>query len=177
MLDNILDNSGIGATIAHIQGANARAITNVVASFLNVLLGLTGVQIILARNVAKDWMVAGGYSTNVVPVAPNAGGGNSIVLAGVRSGQRLHQIKKHYLTTNKYVKMLEISVLKQGAYETVPSFWAKIQKYGDQLGYIPAQKKTYFLSRVRSDIRDEIYRIDQTKPINDIIDSLAELEL
>ncbi|CAG8485117.1 2402_t:CDS:2 [Acaulospora colombiana] len=30
---------------------------------------------------------------------------------------------------------------------------------------------------VRSDIRDEIYRIGQTKPINDIIDSLAELEL
>ncbi|CAG8850584.1 8307_t:CDS:2, partial [Racocetra persica] len=27
------------------------------------------------------------------------------------------------------------------------------------------------------DIRDEIYRIGQTKPINDIIDSFAELEL
>ncbi|CAG8835407.1 23037_t:CDS:2, partial [Racocetra persica] len=29
----------------------------------------------------------------------------------------------------------------------------------------------------RPDIRDEIYRIGQTKPINDIINSLAELEL
>ncbi|CAG8824998.1 19169_t:CDS:2 [Gigaspora margarita] len=73
--------------------------------------------------------------------------------------------------------MLEIGALKQGIYESVPSFWVKIQKYGDQLGYTPAQKKTHFLSGVRPDIRDEIYRIDQTKPINDIIDSLAELEL
>ncbi|CAG8777267.1 16308_t:CDS:1, partial [Gigaspora rosea] len=73
--------------------------------------------------------------------------------------------------------MLEIGALRQGLYETVPSFWAKIRKYGDQLGYTPAQKKTHFLSGVRSDIRDEIYRIGQTKPINDIIDSLAELEL
>ncbi|CAG8782719.1 43441_t:CDS:2 [Gigaspora margarita] len=73
--------------------------------------------------------------------------------------------------------MLEIGALRQGIYESVPSYWAKIQKYGDQLGYTLAQKKTHFLSRVRPDIRDEIYRIGQTKPINDIIDSLAELEL
>ena len=86
-------------------------------------------------------------------------------------------MKKHYPTANKYVKILEIGALKQGVYESVPSFWAKIQKYGDQLGYTPAQKKTHFLSGVRPDIRDEIYRIGQTKPINDIIDSLAELEL
>ncbi|CAG8845360.1 15951_t:CDS:2, partial [Racocetra persica] len=64
--------------------------------------------------------------------------------------------------------MLEIGALKQGVYES---------KYGDQLGYTPAQKKLHFLSGIRSDIRDEIYRIGQTKPINDIIDSLAELEL
>ncbi|CAG8540094.1 16123_t:CDS:2 [Cetraspora pellucida] len=73
--------------------------------------------------------------------------------------------------------MLEIGALRQGIYESIPSFWAKIQKYGDQLGYTPAQKKTHFLSGVRPDIRDEIYRIGQTKPINDIIDNLAELEL
>ncbi|RIB09312.1 hypothetical protein C2G38_2146623 [Gigaspora rosea] len=73
--------------------------------------------------------------------------------------------------------MLEIGALRQGVYKSVPSFWAKIQKYGDQLGYTPAQKKPHFLSRVRPDIRDEIYRIGQTKPINDIIDSLAKLEL
>ncbi|CAG8832889.1 21750_t:CDS:2, partial [Cetraspora pellucida] len=85
-------------------------------------------QIILARNVAEDWTIAGGCPTNAIPVAPNAGG-------------------------------------------------AKIQKYGDQLGYTPAQKKTHFLSGVRPDISYEIYRIGQTKPINDIIDSLAELEL
>ncbi|CAG8844157.1 156_t:CDS:2, partial [Gigaspora margarita] len=94
-LQNVLDNSGIGATIVHIQDANAVAITGAVASFSNVPLGLS----------------------------------------------------------------------------------AKIQKYGDQLGYTLAQKKTHFLSGVRPDIRDEIYRIGQTKPINDIIDSLAELEL
>ncbi|CAG8850548.1 21548_t:CDS:1, partial [Racocetra persica] len=73
--------------------------------------------------------------------------------------------------------MLEIGALRQGVYKSVPSFWAKIQKYGDQLGYTPAQKKTYFLSGIRPDIKDEIYRIGQTKPINDIIDSFAELEL
>ncbi|CAG8794432.1 12422_t:CDS:2 [Dentiscutata erythropus] len=99
-LENVLDNSGIGAKIVHIRGANAGGITGAVASFPNVLLGLTNAQIISARN-----------------------------------------------------------------------------KYGDQLGYTPAQKKTHFLFGVRPDIRDEIYRISQTKPINDIIDSLAELEL
>ncbi|CAG8856583.1 26183_t:CDS:1, partial [Gigaspora margarita] len=66
--------------------------------------------------------------------------------------------------------MLEIGALRQGIYENVPSFWVKIQKYGDQLGYTSAQKKTHFLSGVKPDIRDEIYRIGQTKPINDIID-------
>jgi len=73
--------------------------------------------------------------------------------------------------------MLEIGSLKQGAHESVASFWAKIQKYGDQLGYTDAQKKTYFLSGVREDIREEVYRIGQHRPINDILDNLAELEL
>ncbi|CAG8695535.1 8261_t:CDS:2 [Racocetra persica] len=71
--------------------------------------------------------------------------------------------------------MLEIGALRQGIYESVSSFWAKIQKYGDQLGYTPAQKKTHFLSGVRPDIRDEIYRIGQTKPINDIIDTIEKI--
>ncbi|RIB08438.1 hypothetical protein C2G38_2211659 [Gigaspora rosea] len=127
-LENVLDNSGIGATIAHIRGANAAAITCAVASFPNVPLGLTGAQIIPARNVAEDWTIAGGRPTNAVPVAPNAGG--------------------------------EIGALRQGVYKSVPSFWAKIQKYGDQPSYTPAQKKTHFLSGVRSDIRNEIYRIE-----------------
>ncbi|CAG8845361.1 15952_t:CDS:1, partial [Racocetra persica] len=60
-----------------------------VASFPNVPLGLTGAQIIPARNVAKDWTIAGGHPTNAVPVVPNARGGVSIILAGIRSGQRL----------------------------------------------------------------------------------------
>ncbi|CAG8857089.1 35241_t:CDS:1, partial [Gigaspora margarita] len=119
----------------------------------------------------------GGRPTNAVLVAPNAGGGIPIILAEMRSGQRLWWMKKHYQTANKYVKMLEIGALRQGIYESVHLFWVKIQKYGDQLGYTPAQKKTHFLSGVRPDIRDEIYKIGQTKPINDIIDSLAELEL
>ncbi|CAG8826924.1 32863_t:CDS:2, partial [Racocetra persica] len=176
-LENVLDNSGIGETIAHIRGTNAEGITSAVASFPNVPLGLTDTQIISARNVAEDWTIAGGRPTNAVPVAPNAGRGVPIILAEIRSGQRLSWIKKHYPTANKYVKMLEIGALRQGVYESVSSFWAKIQKYGDQLGYTSAQKKTHFLSGVRPDIRDEIYRIGQTKPINDIIDSLAELEL
>ncbi|CAG8819518.1 17655_t:CDS:1, partial [Dentiscutata erythropus] len=49
-LENVLDNSGIGATIAHICGANTGDITGAVASFPNVPLGLTGAQIISARN-------------------------------------------------------------------------------------------------------------------------------
>ncbi|CAG8810809.1 8523_t:CDS:2, partial [Racocetra persica] len=131
-LENVLDNSGIGATIAHIRGANAGGITGAVASFPNVPLGLTGAQIILAQNVAKDWTIARRCPTNTVLVAPNARGGVSIILAGIRSEQRLWWIKKHYPTANKYVKMLEIGALRQGVYES---------KYGDQLGYTPAQKK------------------------------------
>ena len=53
-LQNVLDNSGIGAGIANICRANAGAITGAVASFPNVPLGLTGAQIISARNVAED---------------------------------------------------------------------------------------------------------------------------
>ncbi|CAG8851328.1 36055_t:CDS:2, partial [Racocetra persica] len=101
-LENVLDNSGIGATIAYIRGANTGDITGSVASFPNVLLGLT----------------AGGCPTNAIPVAPNAGGGVSIILAGIRSEQRLSWIKKHYPTANKYVKMLEIGALRQGVYES-----------------------------------------------------------
>ncbi|CAI2195508.1 1536_t:CDS:1, partial [Funneliformis geosporum] len=59
-LQNVLDNSGLGATIAHIRGANAGAITGAVASFPNVPLGLTGAQIIPTRNVIEDWTIAGG---------------------------------------------------------------------------------------------------------------------
>ncbi|CAG8844865.1 17259_t:CDS:2, partial [Racocetra persica] len=46
-----------------------------------------------------------------------------------------------------------------------------------EIGALKQGKKTHFLSGVRPDIRDKIYRIGQTKPINNIIDSLAELEL
>ncbi|CAG8791596.1 6118_t:CDS:2, partial [Dentiscutata erythropus] len=90
-LENVLDNSGIGTTIAHIRGDNAGGITGAVAFFPNVPLGLTEI-------------------------------------------------------------------------------WQSTRLYS-------STEKTHFLSGVRSDIRDEIYRISQTKPINDIIDSLAELEL
>src|SRR5437868_7462877 len=73
--------------------------------------------------------------------------------------------------------MLEINTLKQGTHESVPSFWAKIQKYGDQLGYTPAQKKTSFISGVRHDILNDIFTIGRHRPINDILDSLEEIEL
>ena len=73
--------------------------------------------------------------------------------------------------------MLEIGTLKQGTHESVPSFGAKIQKYGDQLGYISAQKKTSFISGVRHDILNDIFAIGRHRPINDILDSLEEIEL
>ncbi|CAG8838700.1 26728_t:CDS:2, partial [Racocetra persica] len=73
--------------------------------------------------------------------------------------------------------MFEIGALKQGVHESISSYWAKILKYGDQLDYTPAQKKTQFISEVRDDIKKKIYRIGQHRPINDILDSLAELEL
>ncbi|CAG8728879.1 12237_t:CDS:1, partial [Ambispora leptoticha] len=73
--------------------------------------------------------------------------------------------------------MFEIGALKQGAHESASSYLAKILKYGDQLGYTPAQKKTQFMSGVRDDIKEEIYRIGQHRAINNILDSLAELEL
>ncbi|CAG8799184.1 273_t:CDS:2, partial [Dentiscutata erythropus] len=119
-LENVLDNSSIGATIAHIRGANAGGIIGAVVSFPNVPLGLTDAQII---PVSEDWTIVGGCPTNAVPVAPNAGGGVPIILAGIRSEQRLWWIKKYYSTANKYVKMLEIGALRQGIYESVPLFW------------------------------------------------------
>ncbi|GBC05444.1 hypothetical protein RclHR1_06230004 [Rhizophagus clarus] len=73
--------------------------------------------------------------------------------------------------------MLEIGTLKQEAHESSSSFWAKIQKYEDHLGYTDKQKKTHFISGVRVDIRDEIFRIGQHRPINEILDSLADIEL
>ena len=76
--------------------------------------------------------------------------------------------------------MLEINTLKQGTHESVPSFWVKIQKYGDQLGYTPAQKKTSFISEVRHDILNDIFTISHHRPINDIFDifdSLDEMKL
>jgi len=176
-LQNVLDNSAIGATIAHIRGANGGAITGAVNSFPNVPLGLAGADIIPARNVAEDWTIAGGRPTNAVPVAPNAGGGIPIILAGIRSGQRLHRIKKHFPSAVKFLRMLEIGTLKQGTHESVASFWAKIQKYGDQLGYTPEQKKTSFISGVRQDILNDIIMIGRHKPINDILDNLEEMEL
>ncbi|CAB5384968.1 unnamed protein product [Rhizophagus irregularis] len=196
-----------GATIAHICGANAVAITGAVASFPNVLLGLTGADIIPTRGLDENWKIAGGRPTNAVPVTPNAGGGVPIILAGIRSGQRLDHIKNHFPSTDRYLRMFEIGALKQEAHESVSSYWAKILKYGNQLGYSNAQKKTAFMSRVRKDIKEEIYRIgqhytfrqndkilikfiltdvmysdrpekySQHRAINDILDSLAELEL
>ncbi|RGB22434.1 hypothetical protein C1646_776107 [Rhizophagus diaphanus] len=118
ILQNVLDNSGISANIRAIYIANAEAITGTVASFPNVPLGLAGT------------------------VAVNAGGGIPVILTGIQASQRLHRIKKHYPTANRYVKMVEIGSLKQGVHKSVASFWAKIQK-----------------------------------PINDILDNLAELEL
>ncbi|GBC13578.2 hypothetical protein GLOIN_2v1778046 [Rhizophagus irregularis DAOM 181602=DAOM 197198] len=180
-LQNVLNNSAIGATIAHICGANAVAITGAVASFPNVLLGLTGADIIPTRGLDENWKIAGGRPTNAVPVTPNAGGGVPIILAGIRSGQRLDHIKNHFPSTDRYLRMFEIGALKQEAHESVSSYWAKILKYGNQLGYSNAQKKTAFMSRVRKDIKEEIYRIaekySQHRAINDILDSLAELEL
>ncbi|CAG8746527.1 24313_t:CDS:2, partial [Racocetra persica] len=144
------------ATIAHIRGTNAVAITGAVTFFPNVLLGLTSANIILAQELDEDWTVARGQPTNAVLVVPNAKEGVSIIFAGIRSGQRLFLTKKHFPSTDRYLRIFEI---------------------GDQLGYTLAQKKTQFMSRVRDDIKKKIYRIGQHRPINNIFDNLAELEL
>ena len=73
--------------------------------------------------------------------------------------------------------MLEIGALKQGVHESSSSFWAKIQKYGDHLDYTPKQKKMCFISGVRENIREDVFRIGQHRPIDDILDSLADIEL
>src|SRR4051812_38000523 len=112
-LQNVLDNSGIGANITAIRGANAGAITGAINSFPNVPLGLAGADIIPARGLDEDWRIAGGRPTNAVPVAPNAGGGVPIILAGVRSKQRLDHIKNRFPSTDRYLRMLEIGTLKQ----------------------------------------------------------------
>ncbi|CAI2184026.1 1731_t:CDS:2, partial [Funneliformis geosporum] len=57
---NVLDNSAICATIRAIRNANARAITEAVASFPNVLLGLAGADIISVREHDEDWTIAKG---------------------------------------------------------------------------------------------------------------------
>ncbi|CAB4494756.1 unnamed protein product [Rhizophagus irregularis] len=125
----------------------------------NSAIGLTGADIIPTRGLDENWKIAGGRPTNAVPVTPNAGGGVPIILAGIRSGQRLDHIKNHFPSTDRYLRMFEIGALKQEAHESVSSYWAKILKYGNQLGYSNAQKKTAFMSRVRKDIKEEIYRI------------------
>ena len=107
-LQNVLDNSAIGANITAIRDANAGAITGAVASFPNVPLGLAGADIIPAQEFDENWTIAGGRPTNAVPVAVNAGGGIPVILAGIRSGQRLHRIKKHFPSADKYLRMLEI---------------------------------------------------------------------
>jgi hypothetical protein len=58
VLQNVLDNSGIGANIGAIRGANAGAITGAVASFPNVPLGLAGADIIPARGLDEDWTIS-----------------------------------------------------------------------------------------------------------------------
>src|SRR4051812_17495673 len=95
-LQNVLDNSGIGATIAHIRDANVGAITGAVASFPNVPLGLAGADIISVRGLDENWKIAGGRLTNAIPVTPNTGGGVPIILAGIQSEQRLDHIKNHF---------------------------------------------------------------------------------
>ncbi|CAG8792565.1 39657_t:CDS:2 [Gigaspora margarita] len=142
-----------------VDSANAAAITGAVAFFPNVPLELSGAQIIPARNVAKDWTIAGGCPTNAIPVAPNAGGGVPIILAGVRSGQKLHWIRKHYPTANKYVKMLEIGALKQSTYESIPSFWAKIQKYVATVGNFQPPPKIYPIKSEKP--QQAFYIVDQ----------------
>ncbi|CAI2189585.1 19212_t:CDS:2, partial [Funneliformis geosporum] len=74
-LQNVLDNSAIGANIGAIRGANAGAITGAANSFPNVPAGLAGADIIPARGLDENWIIAGGRPTNAVPVAVNAGGG------------------------------------------------------------------------------------------------------
>ncbi|CAI2192927.1 18231_t:CDS:2, partial [Funneliformis geosporum] len=74
-LQNVLDNSTIGATIRAIRDTNVGTITGAVTSFSNVLLGLAGADIIPARGFDEDWTIAGRRSTNAGPVAVNARGG------------------------------------------------------------------------------------------------------
>ncbi|RIA92092.1 hypothetical protein C1645_821171 [Glomus cerebriforme] len=50
-------------------------------------------------------------------------------------------------------------------------------KYEDHLVYTPAQKKTQFMLGIREDISDKVFRIGQHRPINDIFDSLTNIEL
>ncbi|GET00251.1 hypothetical protein RCL_jg3176.t1 [Rhizophagus clarus] len=92
----------------------------------------------------ENWTIVRGQLTNAAPVAVIVKGGIPIILTGIWAGQKLHQIKRHYPTASRYIKMLEIRSLRQ---------------------------------EVREDIRNEIYRIGQHKPINDILDNLAKLEL
>lgn len=78
--------------------------------------------------------MAEGWSTNAVPVAINAKGGIPVIFTGIQAGQRLFQIKKHYLTANRYIRILEIRFLKQDVYESIflsknSKVWRPIRLY------------------------------------------------
>ncbi|CAI2195008.1 11857_t:CDS:1, partial [Funneliformis geosporum] len=72
-LQNVLNNSAIGANIGAIYDANAVAITGAVVTFPNVPLGLVDTNIIPARELDENWTIAGGQPTNAIPVVVNAG--------------------------------------------------------------------------------------------------------
>src|SRR5271170_7185705 len=113
-IDNILDNTTI-ADISAFRALNNGALTGINANqFRGEALRLrnntngdntiTGASIIPAGVWDEDWSIVGGYPApaGTAVVAPNANGGAgaSVVLPGMRIGQKLYELLYNYTITN-----------------------------------------------------------------------------
>src|SRR5271170_4652902 len=142
-IDNILDNTTI-ANISAFHALNNSALIGINANqfrgeALRLRNNANGDNTIIEASIIpvgvwdEDWSIVGEHPApaGTAVVAPNANGGASasVVLPGIRIGQKLYELLYNYTTTNALKQSAIFGTIVQRTI-TVQQFALKLQKIG-----------------------------------------------
>ena len=75
----------------------------------------------------EDWSIADRHPTDLAPNAPNANGGGTIVVIGLRAGQVFHEFKTAYTTITAEKSKVAFQSIVQGK-DSVTRFYSNLRR-------------------------------------------------
>ena len=175
-LVNLTDGTG-QANLVAVNGRNAEQIS---ADELNETFRQAENAIVKLRAVEspwdEDWYIAEGHPTNLLVNVPNAGNGITVVIAGIRFGQAVWQLKTHFsIVKEKLQNMIYKTITKEDM--TIDELYKKILQISKRANYRPRDLHRKFLDVLLFLQLEKAKNIGEHLPLAELAKKLYKIEL